>query len=482
MNIAFIASEAVPFAKTGGLADVAGALPKALEKLGGKVKLFLPKYGSIDDSAYDIRYNWEIGEIQIKIGDNNRPAYVHNTKLPGSNVDVIFIDSPHFFNRGKLYTNDNDENERFILFNKAVIETIKRLNWSPDIIHCNDWQTGLIPLLIKENYRDEDLFNKTASLFTIHNIGYQGNFGEDTVYKAGINNALYYPGGPTEYYGSFSFLKTALVYSDMINTVSKTYSEEILTPEYGTGMENILASKKDVLFGILNGVDYKTWNPETDKLIPFRFAPNYLTGKLKNKRYLLEHFNLPFDQNVPLIGIVSRLAVQKGFDLIEESINDLMSINAQWIILGSGEVKYENLFMSLVKKSSDKVAAYIGFNNELSHLIEAASDIFLMPSHYEPCGLNQIYSLKYGTVPVVRSTGGLADTVANWNPKDQTGNGFSFKDYSSVELVKTMNEAVNIFKDKKAWRIIQQNGMSKDYSWNTSAEEYFKLYNSALGK
>ncbi|WP_337872808.1 glycogen synthase GlgA [Ignavibacterium sp.] len=486
MKIAFATTECVPYAKTGGLADVAGSLPKALEKLGVEVKVFMPKYLFIDEAKHELRYNWDIGEMLIRVNGKVFSVHLHQAKLPNSNVEVNFIDCPHFFNRGKIYTNDHDEDERFILFTKGVIEALQRLSWAPDVIQCNDWQTGLIPLYIKDNYGWDRMFDHTATLFTIHNFAYQGRFSKSTLYAAEIRPELFYPGGPVEFEESVSFMKTGIVFADLINTVSNKYSHEILTPEYGAGLAGILRARKSDVYGILNGVDYDEWNPETDKFLPYKYSMKDLSGKLKNKKFLMEHFNLPFDENRPLIGMISRLVVQKGFDIFSEAVNELMSLNAQWIILGSGEYKYEEMFRHLAYHLKGKLAAYIGYNNELSHLIEAGSDIFLMPSRYEPCGLNQIYSLKYGTIPVVRKTGGLADTVKDWDEENyygfDHGNGFSFYDYSGFALYKSVERAVNTFANKDIWKKIQLNGMKQDFSWKRSAEKYIELYKLAKEK
>lgn len=484
LKVAFAASEAVPFAKTGGLADVAGTLPVFLGELGCEVKLFIPKYSSIDETKYGLNYCWELGELPIRVAGNVYSVHVHKSSLPDSNVEVYFIDCPHYFFRGSIYTNDSDEDERFILFSKSVIETLQRLQWAPDILHCNDWQTGLLPLLLKDNYGWDKMFNETKTVFTIHNIGYQGVFPKTVMFSAELNGDYFYPGGPVEFYDKVSFMKAAIVFSDVINTVSEKYAEEILTAEYGNGMEKSLLDRKEDLYGILNGVDYDVWNPVSDRLIPFRYNAGYLNGKLKNKKFLLEHFNRDYKENLPLIGIISRLVKQKGFDLVAQEIDNLMQLKANWIILGSGEDSYENLFKDVALTYPGKTAIYIGYNNELAHLIEAAADIFLMPSHYEPCGLNQIYSLKYGSVPVVRKTGGLADTVQDWHEliikKDESGTGFSFNDYSGTALLTTLQRSIDTFKNKTVWKKIQKNGMNKDYSWKTSAEKYISLYGIAL--
>jgi starch synthase len=486
MKIAFVASEAVPYAKTGGLADVAGSLPAALEKLGCEVKIFMPKYYQIDEDKYGLHYNWDIGEMPVRVAGYVRSVHLHQAKLPGSNVEVNFIDCPHYFHRGHIYTDHPDEDERFILLCKGVIETLQRMKWVPDVIHCNDWQTGLLPLFVKDNYSWDRLFDDTAFLFSIHNIGYQGRFPKETMLKAEIRGDYFYPGGPVEHENSVCFMKAGILFSEVLNTVSKTYANEILTPEYGAGMQMALLSREKDLYGILNGVDYNVWDPDDDKLIPFRYSHRYLTGKLKNKKFLLEHANLPFKEDVPLIGIISRMVTQKGFDIFADALSNLINLPAQWAILGSGEQRFEELFISMAHTRPDKVFTYIGNNNELAHLIEAASDMFLMPSRYEPCGLNQIYSLKYGTVPVVRKTGGLADTVQDWHEYlsygKETGTGFSFNDYTSYSLYTTVERAIRTFYDKETWKKIQLNGMMKDYSWENSAKEYLELYKKAVEK
>ena len=486
MKIAFVSSEATPYVKTGGLADVAGSLPKELEKLGCDVKLFIPKYSVIDEVKHGLHYNAGVGEISIRINEQLHSARLQQAKLPGSNIEVNFIDCPYYFHRNHLYTNDSDEDERFILFSKALIEIVQRMGWIPDVIHCNDWQTGLLPLFLKDNYNWDRAFDKTSTLFTIHNIGYQGRFSKSTMFKAELSDELFYPDGPIEFENSVSFMKTGIMFADLINTVSNKYSHEILTPEYGAGLEKTLRTRKPDLYGILNGADYSVWNPETDKNIPYNYSINDLTGKLKNKKYLLEEFKMPFSENIPLIGIISRMVAQKGFDIFTDAINELMTLNAQWIILGRGDDRYEMMFRSLANELPHKVGVSTGYNNKLAHLIEAGADMFLMPSRYEPCGLNQIYSLKYGTVPIVRKTGGLADTVHDWDELHSynlnTGTGFSFIDHTGFALFKSVERAVNCFPVKSAWKRIQHNGMKKNYSWKHSAEQYLELYKLAKDK
>lgn len=486
MNIAIVASECAPFAKTGGLADVAGALPKYLANLGTDVKVFIPKFDSIDEKKYDLHYHGEFGEIQVRVNDKPRSVYLYSSKIPGTNVSIYFIDCKEYFHRKKIYTDDPDEDERWILFNKAVIESFQRLRWAPDVVHCNDWQTGLMPLYIRDNYSWDRLFDHTAILFSIHNIGYQGIFPQDTLTKGELRRDLFYPGGPIEFHNSVCMMKAGIVLSEIVSTVSETYAHEILTEQYGAGMHHILRSRKHVLFGVLNGIDIEEWNPETDKHIPFHYSKDDLRGKLKNKKALLERTTITFDERKPLIGIISRLVEQKGFDLIEDAIADLMNLDAQWIILGTGREKFEQLFTALSAKYPEKFWAYIGFDNDLAHLIEAGSDIFVMPSHYEPCGLNQMYSLRYGTVPVVRKTGGLADTVQDWHEMRSigmdSGDGFSFEEISGNALAKVVKRAVDSFQIPAEWKKIQRNGMEKDLSWENSAQKYIQLYQKAISK
>jgi len=486
MKIAFVASEVVPFAKTGGLADVSGALPKELADLGNDVKVFMPKYYSVDENKFKLQHLKKIGELQVSISGNFLPVLVYRGFLPATEVEIYFLDYPLFFHRQQLYTNDKDEADRFILFSKGVIELIKQLGWMPDIINCNDWQTGLIPLLLKDNYSGDKYFKKTASVLTIHNIGYQGKFNFETLDKAEIKPKYFENNGEVEQGGLVNFLKAGISFADIINTVSENYAKELLTPEYGHGLDHVLNGRIKDFFGILNGVDYNIWNPETDKYLSHNYSLKDLTGKGENKKLLLKKFNLPIKPDVPLIGIISRFAIQKGFDIILSSMEYLLSLNAQWVVLGTGESEYEEEFSKLAKDHPDKLGLFVGYNNKLSHFIEAGADMFLMPSQYEPCGLNQIYSLKYGTVPIVRKTGGLADTVLDWDyaisKGEDTGTGYSFNDYNGYALTDAVERAIRDYKNESVWRKIQSNGMSKDYSWKQSAEKYIELYKKALAK
>lgn len=486
MNIVFVSSEVFPFSKTGGLADVAGTLPVEIGNLGNNIKVFTPKYGSINETKHGLIYQEHISEIPITVSGEIKKVHVHKAFLPNTQIEVYFIDFQPFFFRDSYYTNDIDEADRFILFSKAVLEILQRIKWKPDLIHCNDWQTGLIPLYLKDNYSWDKLFHNTASLFTIHNVGYQGQFGAETLMKAEIRFEYFNNFGEVKQNDHVNFLKTGISFADIINTVSNTYAQELLTPEFSYGMDHILNYRGHDFYGILNGVDYNIWNPSTDKHIPFNYSPEDLSGKKQNKKVLCEQFNLPYDENIPIVGIVSRLAIQKGFDLIARSLEYLSHLPFQWIVLGAGEDYFEEMFQTFANYRPEKAACHIGYNNDLAHLIEAGSDMFLMPSHYEPCGLNQIYSLKYGTVPIVRKTGGLSDTVKDWDEYkargEETGNGFSFDKYDGFALTNSVERALNCYKNKPVWQKIMLNGMKENFSWHRSAEQYALLYKKAISK
>lgn len=486
MNIAFVASEVVPFAKTGGLADVAGSLPIELTKLGHDVKVFMPKYYSVDENKFKLTSETWIGKIPVRVADEIHNVKIFKGLLDDSKTEIYFIDYPPFFNRHTLYTDDADEDERFILFSKAVIELIQRLYWQPNIIHLNDWQTGLIPLLIKDNYSWDKLFKKTATVYTIHNIAYQGDFPEETYLKAELDPKYFKTPGAIEENGRLNFMKAGITFADAITTVSEKYAEELQTPEFSFGMDTILKNRKNNFYGILNGIDETVWNPKVDSFIPHKYSLKTLAGKKKNKVELLKKFNLPLDAKIPLIGIVSRLASQKGIDMIISSMEYLLKLDIQWVILGSGEQQYEEELSEIAKNNPDKFSVHLGYSNELSHLIEAGSDMFLMPSQFEPCGLTQMYSLNYGTVPIVRNTGGLADTVFDWDEQiskgETNGNGFSFNDYSGYALTDAIERAVYSFHNKKLWKQIQTNGMQTSFAWEVSAKKYISVYEKALEK
>ncbi len=479
MKICIAASECVPFAKTGGLADVIGALPAHLSAGGHDVKVFIPLYDSIKSGGFDLAPIPELQDINVRLGDVDRSFGVSRARLPGSETPVYFIDSPHFFHRGRLYTEDSDEAERFLLFQNAVLITLQHMRWAPDILHANDWQTALLPVFLKKTYSWDKFFEQTASVLTIHNIAYQGRFSPAVIYKAGLDYQEYYPLGPYEFYGSFSFLKAGIVFADVLNTVSETYAREIQTPEFGAGLEGILTERAARLYGVLNGIDTRIWNPARDELIPVKYDQQHLDGKRRNKEALLQACHLPADADAPVIGIVARLVDQKGFDLLPPIIESLLQEDIKLITLGSGESHYEDMFRSMSARFPEKNYVYIGFNNELAHLITAGADMFLMPSRYEPCGLNQMYSLNYGTIPIVRHTGGLADTVVDYSTDPQRGTGFSFYDYHPEALLDAIRRALALYHEPEKWRQVMLRGMSADFSWKKSARKYVELYHTA---
>jgi len=485
-QIAYISPEIVPFAKTGGLADVAGALPKALSKIGNAVKVFMPLYQQIDIAKFDIKCLRE--GLSFKMAGQKELFDLYHCRQVDSECDFYFIKMDKHFGRKGLYGSpetgkDWEDNDlRFSAFAKATLESMIALGFKPDIINCNDWQSGLIPAYIKCQDYGFGYFKNTATIITVHNIGYQGLFPESTFDKLDIDHKWYYPASGFEYYGQVSFLKAGLVFSDIINTVSERYAREIQSsPEYGNGMEGLLASRADDLYGVVNGIDYNVWNPAIDKLIAANFTPQKPEGKAKNKNTLKRQVKLPLvRRDVPLIGMISRMASQKGFDLIAEIAEQIFELDIQMVILGTGDKQYEELFLSLAEKYPKKLSVNMKFDDQLAHMIEAGSDMFLMPSRYEPCGLNQLYSLKYGTVPIVRETGGLADTIENCNPAKDSGTGFVFKNYDSRELLNTIRFAVEVYKNKKVWSALMKRGMEKDFSWDNSAGKYIALYEKAI--
>lgn len=487
-NVLFLSSEVFPFAKTGGLADVASALPQALKEIGNDVRLAIPRYGFVNERKFRIHEIIRLKDINIPIGKKMAKLNVKSSFLIGerTKVQIYFIDSSEFFGRPGIYQDPKskkdypDNDERFIFYSRGIFEILKRLGWAPHIIHCNDWESGLVPVYLKKIYGRDPFFKKIRTVFTIHNVSYQGNFPKETFQKLGLPADVFTPDG-AEFYGKFSFLKAGIVYSDYITTVSETYAKEISdSAEYGCGMEGVLKKRKRVFTGIVNGIDYSIWNPDTDQYIPFKYSIKTLDAKVENKKYLLKRFNMKFEPRVPLIGMITRLVEQKGIDLVIDSFPDLMKMNVQFILLGAGEKEYHTQLAALAKKYSGKFALELGYDEELSHLIEGASDIFLMPSQYEPCGLNQLYSLKYGTIPVVRKTGGLADTVKEANTQKGTGTGFFFEEYKWSEMLKTLAKAVTVFEDQKNWQKLMRNAMVEDFSWTNSATQYAELYTKIL--
>jgi starch synthase len=489
LKILVVSPEVVPFAKTGGLADVTGALPQALARLGHQVKVMLPRYRMVDRTKFQLSPvkaelpPIQIGKKQVKVG-------LDSLKTAGDGVEHFFLANDQYYDRDELYRDQAtgldyaDNDERFILLCKGVLQALKTLNWQPDIIHSNDWQSALIPAYLKTLYAGDGFFKNTATVFSIHNLAYQGNFPKATFEKLGLSPDLFYPTSPFEFWGNVSFMKAGISYADVVNTVSETYAVEIQSSsEYGYGLEGVLKTRSRDLYGIVNGIDYQIWSPENDKLIPAKFSREDPSGKKKSKKELRKQCGLPqLRRDIPVIGIISRLADQKGFDLLAEISDELLSGDLQMVILGTGDEKYHRLFTRMQSKYPKTISVNLRFDNPLAHLIEAGSDMFVMPSRYEPCGLNQLYSLKYGTVPIVRKTGGLADTIQNYNPRTGEGTGFVFVDYDASELLSTIRLALQVYKDKKAWTKLMQNGMGRDFSWEASAKKYVELYRKAIEK
>lgn len=489
LRVLIVSPEVVPFAKTGGLADVTGALPKVLAQLGHQVKVILPKYKMVDENKFhlsDVETDFPV----ISIGGKNRKISLKSDRTDFPPVEYLFMVNDEFYCRGELYRNRatgydyEDNDERFILFARGTLEVLKTLGWQPDIIHVNDWQSALIPAYLKTTYADDPFFKRTASVFSIHNLAYQGGFPKSTFDKIGVPKDLFYPTSPFEFWGNVNFLKVGISYADVINTVSETYAVEIQSdPEFGYGLEGVLRNRNEDLYGIVNGIDYDVWSPEKDKLIPHQFSPDDLSGKKANKELLLKTCNLSSSKiDIPVIGVISRLADQKGFDLLSQIVDQLLSLDLQMVILGTGDEKYHVLFKEISTKYPKKISVNLRFDDALAHLIEAGSDMFLMPSRYEPCGLNQLYSLKYGTVPIVRKTGGLADTIEDYNPKTGQGTGFVFIDYNAQKLLEAIKRALKVYADKKLWVGLMKNGMRKDFSWKASAQKYVEIYLKALQK
>lgn len=477
MRILFAASEALPYAKTGGLADVIEALPRALVKLGHEVSVFLPRYRGVKFNSV------VIPSLTIPQGTRLRfPAIADGGLHRG--VKYFFLDDPFYFDREGIYGDRNqeypDNPERFTEFSRATIELAKQ-KWMPDLIHCHDWQTAMVPVLLRTSYGDDPAVRELPVVFTIHNMGYHGVFPKEALERAGIPPGVFHPGG-IEFFGNANFLKGGLIYSDYLTTVSPKYAQEIQTSEFGFGLEGVVRTRADRLVGILNGVDYSTWSPERDTLIPMKYSAKNMTGKRVCKEALLQEFKLLKDNvNRPVLGIVSRFADQKGFDLIALIATTLLQEDVLLAVLGTGDRRYEELMRALASDFPGRVGAVMAYDNKLAHLVEAGADIFLMPSRYEPCGLNQIYSLRYGTVPVVRATGGLDDTIETFDLQHGTGTGFKFVEYSGGALMHAIRQALHHYSEEGVWKRIQLNGMAKDFSWNTSAAEYAKLYEAARG-
>lgn len=465
MNIALISSEVVPFAKTGGLADVCGDLPLSFEHLGDKVSIFLPRYKGIDAKKFGLK----------KISDD-----VSLAKL-GRDIDVYFVESRKYFDRDGLYGDGKadypDNLERFRFFCWKTLELLKTLNIRADIVHCHDWQTALIPVYLKHVLDGDGFYQKMKTVLTVHNLAYQGVFPKEKFPLLKLEQKFFGQEG-FEFYGKVNLLKGGIIFSDCVTTVSQQYAKEILTQEFGCGLEGVLRAHKGHVTGILNGLDYSRWDPTTDPLVALPFSPEHAEEKAANKKDLQQTAELPEKANVPLIGFVGRLAHQKGFDLVAEAIDDLAHLNVQFVFLGVGEEKYEHLLQKLSKKYPEKIAAFLTFDERIAHRIYAGSDLLLMPSWFEPCGLSQMIALRYGTIPVVYRTGGLADTILHYDAPN--GNGFMFTHYSKKALEQVVKKAVEVYKDKEKFQHLVKHGNRLRFTWDHSAKEYQKVFKKCL--
>ena len=488
-RILFVTSEMAPLAHTGGLGDVTSALAKTLAALGHDVRVVMPLYQRVRDG--DVVLTQVLPAVRVPLGTRVQNARLWQTALPGppappaasSGVPVYFIEQDAYFARPGLYggeTGDYPDNaERFTFFCRAVLTVIAELDWVPDIMHCHDWQTALLPAYIRLLPGLYSRSSPMSVIYTIHNLTYQGIFPAQTLYTTGLPASLFQPDG-IEFYGNLSFMKAGLLFADYLTTVSPTYAEEICTPAFGAGLDGLLRTRRAVLSGILNGVDYDVWNPATDTAIAAPYSVSELSGKAICKTALLRTYGLPHEPDLPLIGMIARLVDQKGVDLLAQALGVLLERDLRLVILGAGEPHYQDFLVAQARAHSDRMGVRVEFNDKLAHQIEAGSDCFLMPSRYEPCGLNQIYSMRYGTIPIVRATGGLRDTVLPYRADSGTGTGFVFEDASAEALIGAVQEALIAFADRAAWHRLMRNAMVQDFSWTQSAQHYVDLYRRAV--
>lgn len=470
MKVLFAAAEAHPFIKTGGLADVIGALPKALKGAGVDVRVILPKYRGIPEKFTSKMEH--LTEVYVPIGWRNQYCGIEHMVYDG--IPVYFIDNEYYFGRDGIY-GYMDDGERFAFYNRAVLECLPAIDFQPNILHCHDWHAAVIPLLLQGHYRHNPFYSEMRSVFTIHNLLYQGVFPYEVLGELlGLDSSYF---GGVEYYGNVNFLKGGIVYSDRVTTVSPTYSEEIRTPYYGYGLDGLLNARADVLSGIVNGIDTKSYNPATDTSLISRYRSN-LAKKTENKLALQEELGLPVDANIPMVAMVTRLVDSKGLDLLTRVLDELLyNDDIQFVLLGTGDESYERWFKEAAWRYPTKLSSQILFNDALSRKIYAASDIFLMPSKFEPCGISQLLALRYGSIPVVRETGGLNDTVQAYNEESGEGNGFTFSNYNAHDMMFTLRRAISLFKQPEHWKKITKNAFAGDYSWNVSAQQYIDIYN-----
>jgi starch synthase len=484
LKILMAASEAGPYVRTGGLGDVIGALPAALGALGHEVKVVLPRYRSIDGPAHHFSTVTDSLEVP-DVGGLTRVSVSRAGDTPPG-VEFLFIECDEYYDRPGLYidpatgTDFVDNDLRFAFFGRAALELARLLKWHPDVVHCHDWQAALIPAYLKAHYAKDPVLKGSATVLTIHNLGYQGLFEGEKFDNLGLPEEMFYAmTGELEFFGKLNFLKGGIALADWITTVSPRYAEEIQSgDEFGCGLEGVLSLRAHQLSGIINGADYSIWSPESGKMIPHPYSLSDLSGKQKNRLALLNQMGLPIRDKSPLVGMVTRLAAQKGIDLLVESADDLMKLGCQVVVLGTGEAEYHRALQKLEKKYPDQLKVSLEFNDPLAHLILAGADIFLMPSRYEPCGLNQMYALRFGTVPVVRAVGGLADTVRDYDSVAGDGTGFLFEKYTVKAMLAALNRACELFRNREAWDKLMKGGMREDFSWAASAARYGELYRS----
>lgn len=479
-KILFVASEVTPYAKTGGLADVASALPSALKALGHDVRVVMPYYRMAKETGKPVRTI--LDSLEVPIADRRETARLLEGELPNG-TPIYFLQKDSYYDREFLYGTPQgdypDNAERFMYFSRAIPELLRALSFRPDVIHCNDWQTGLVPVYLKTLYQDDPLLKEVASLYTIHNLAFQGLFWHLDMPLTGLPPQLFSPEG-IEFYGKINLTKAGIVFADIITTVSKKYSQEIQTPEYGCGLEGVLRARSAALYGILNGADYGEWNPASDDLIAAKYDLEHLEGKKLCKKDLLTEYDLSHREHTPVLGMISRLNEQKGCDILLDVLGRIVDLDVTFVLLGTGDEKYQYRFQALQRQYPDRIGVKFEFNNRLAHKIEAGADMFLMPSRFEPCGLSQIYSLKYGTIPIVRATGGLDDTIQNYRVKTGRGNGFKFQAYLPEALFQKTMEAVTLYRQNpKAWHKLMQNAMKADFSWQKSTRQYLEVYRIA---
>ena len=477
MKILFASAEVAPFSKAGGLSDVVGSLPKALEK-DAEIAIFTPLHGCIDQQKWGIK-ELENSEMWITFGSSPQKFKLFMTKLPNTNINIFFVQNDWYFSCFKevypRWLDTRYEHERYVAFSLATLEYAKQLNFRADIIHSNDWHTAMIPLYIKANYKFDEFWSKTKNVFEIHNLAYQGVWFEDILDFANMRKDIVFNEWGCEHYGKVNWMKGAINYADRVVAVSPNYAREILTSEYGEGMDYTLRGHTDKLVGIVNGIDYDTFNPKTDKTLEKNYDVKSLKNKEENKKAILGYFGLKYNPERPLIALISRLVEQKGLDLIRGAENELRNMNADFIFLGSGDKDYENMFIWL-SNNTPNIRTYVGYRGDLANLIYAGSDFFLMPSRFEPCGLSQLIAMHFGSLPIVRATGGLEDTVTGY-PLDNS-NGFKFWGYDSGAMKDAINCALEVYKDKYTFNAMRESAMKADFSWKESAKKYLEMYKS----